>query len=310
LSAPPSTPQLRPLSVGEMLDAGFRLMRQRFGTLMLCTVIPVLPLSILGTIIIASVSENAFDRTATTTTDDAGGLLAAFFVTVLLQGAGLALAVAACFKAVAAAYLGERSGVGESLRYALRRLIPVVVAYLVLTFLVGIGLILLIVPGVFLGVRWAMTLPAVVFERKGPFSAMGRAWELTGDNFWRVFATLLLVSLLVFVISFAVQGVLEAALFAVDDSSEFVVATISTLAQVIGIALTYPLLAAVFAVIYYDLRVRKEGFDLQLLAHAVGADEARFAAAPERPVTPLAPAEPPQGEGGGFTPPRGPSTAA
>ena len=42
------TPQLRPLSVGEVLDAGFRLLRHRFGTLMLCVLVPIVPLYILA----------------------------------------------------------------------------------------------------------------------------------------------------------------------------------------------------------------------------------------------------------------------
>ena len=47
------TPRLRPLSIGELLDAGFKLFRQRFGTLMICTLVPVVPLSLLSTIIVA-----------------------------------------------------------------------------------------------------------------------------------------------------------------------------------------------------------------------------------------------------------------
>jgi hypothetical protein len=64
----------------------------------------------------------------------------------------------------------------------------------------------------------------------------------------------------------------------------------------------------VVTVQYYDLRVRNEGFDLQLLARAVGSDEQRFDGSPERPAAPAgAPA--PTG-GGGFAPPQGPPAGA
>ena len=113
MSAPSFTPQLRPLSVGEMLDAGFRLFRHRFGTLVACVAVPVVPLTILGTIIIASTDPDAFDVNATGT--DSGAALAGFLISLFLQSAGAALAVAACFKAISAAYLGERTSFGDSL---------------------------------------------------------------------------------------------------------------------------------------------------------------------------------------------------
>ena len=55
MSAPSYTPQLRPLSVGEILDAGFRLFNARFVTLVLCVLVPVVPLDILSTALQASV---------------------------------------------------------------------------------------------------------------------------------------------------------------------------------------------------------------------------------------------------------------
>jgi len=66
--------------------------------------------------------------------------------------------------------------------------------------------------------------------------------------------------------------------------------------NLLTLAITYPLWASVTSVVYYDLRVRNEGFDLHLLAQGMGAEATRFESAPERPVAP-----PP--ESGGFTPP-------
>jgi protocatechuate 3,4-dioxygenase beta subunit len=65
LSAPSYTPQLRPLSVGEILDAGFRLFNARFVTLVLCVLVPVVPLEILSAALQASVDPTAFDLDST-----------------------------------------------------------------------------------------------------------------------------------------------------------------------------------------------------------------------------------------------------
>ena len=81
---------------------------------------------------------------------------------------------------------------------------------------------------------------------------------------------------------------------------------LTTIITLLTYMLTYPLWAAVMTVIYYDLRVRNEGFDLQLLAQGVGADASRFETSPERPDSP----PPPTPEGGGFRPPEEPATSS
>jgi hypothetical protein len=300
LSAPSYTPQLRPLSVGEILDAGFRLFNARFVTLVLCVLVPVVPLEILSAALQASVDPTAFDLDSTETVSG-GKVLAGTLIAFVLQFAAATLAVAACFRAISAAYLGERAGVRESLRYGLGRLLPLIVAYFLIAVIVLLGLLALIIPGVWLGTKLSMTFPAVVFERKGPFRAIGRSWGLTRGNFWRTLGTLIVVFLIAFVLQLVLGGLVGGILGASGSTSELTVAIVVTLVNLIVLALTYPLWASVTTVLYYDLRVRNEGFDLQLLAQGMGADATRFEAAPERPVAP--PPEP--AGGGGFVPPEG-----
>jgi Membrane domain of glycerophosphoryl diester phosphodiesterase len=304
LSAPSYTPQLRPLSVGEMLDAGFRLFRHRFGTLVACVLVPVVPLTILGTIVTASTDENAYDVNAPAT--ETGTALAGFLISLFLQSAGAALAVAACFKAISAAYLGESTTFRDSLGYAFRRFIPLMVAYILVVLIAIPGFFVLILPGIWLSVKLCMTFPAVVFERANPFRAIGRSWKLLRQNWWRVFGTLVVVFLIAFVVNFALTAVLGVVAAGSDTISEVAFALLATIVTLLTYMLTYPLWASVMTVIYYDLRVRNEGFDLQLLAQGVGADASRFESSPERPVSP-----PPPGQGGGgFRPPEEPATSS
>jgi hypothetical protein len=299
LSAPSFTPQLRPLSVGEMLDAGIRLFRHRFGTLVVCVLVPVVPLTILGTIITASTDDTAYDVNAPA--NESSEAVAGFLVGIGIQSLGAALAVAACFKAISAAYLGERAGAGESLGLLGRRLIPLVIAWVVVVVISIAGFVLLILPGIWLSVKLCMTFSAIAFERAGPFAGIGRSWRLTRGNWWRVFGTLLVVFLIAFVVNFALTAVLGIVAAGADNLSELAFALLATLITLLTYVLTYPLWASVLTVIYYDLRVRNEGFDLQLLAQGVGADASRFESAPERPGAP-----PPAGSGGGFRPPEEP----
>jgi hypothetical protein len=302
------TPQLRPLSIGEVLDAGFRLLRARFGTLVLCALVPLVPLTILSTIIVASADPSTFDVNATTASDS-GSANIGTLMDRLLTGAAAALAIASCFKVISATYLGERSGAGESLRYGLTRLLPLMVAYIVMSIALPIAFIALIVPFFYLGVKWSMTYAAIVAERTGPFAGMGRSWELTRGHWWRVFGTLLVVVLITFVLSFVALVAIGAGAVALDDSiGTTAYATVITLATILVLAVLYPLIAAIVTVLYYDLRVRNEGFDLQLLAQGVGADASRFESAPERPAAPSStppPSPSPSPGTGGFAPPEG-----
>jgi hypothetical protein len=296
VSTSPFTPQLRPLSIGEMLDAGFRLFRNRFGTLMACVLVPVVPLSVISTILVGSVDDTAFDVNAPAS--DSSSADVANLIDNLLSGAAAAIAIAACFRVISSAYLGERTDAATSLRYGLSRLIPLVVAYIAMSVCIGIGLILILIPGIFLAVKWSMTFPAIVAERAGPFAAMRRSWQLTRGHWWRTFGTLLVVVLISFVLAFAILVGFGAAVATSDSISELAFAVLITAVTIIVLAILYPLTAAIVTVLYYDLRVRNEGFDLQLLARGVGADAARFESAPERPAPPAP---------GGFAPPEGPA---
>jgi glycerophosphoryl diester phosphodiesterase family protein len=325
------TPQLRPLSIGEVLDAGFRLLRHRFGALMLCVLAAGLPLSILRTIIIASSDPDYYDVNAVRFGDPPAEVIVGQIVAGLVLFLGALIAIAACFRVISAAYLGEPVKPAESLRFGVRRVPAMVGASLVLALLGFVvlflfamlavaaqPLILLAVPVfAWLFVKWALVWPAIVAERAGPLQAIRRSWKLTDNVWWRSFAVLLVLTLITLVLYFALSFALFAAFSGVDSISEIALALIDTLFNVIVLAVVYPLSAAILTVLYYDTRVRNEGFDLQLLAESIGSDGSRFAPPPERPEsigglsaptpTPLPASSNP---GGGFAPPEGPASAS
>ncbi|MGN7470330.1 ABC transporter ATP-binding protein [Brevibacillus sp. SAFN-007a] len=118
-----------------------------------------------------------------------------------------------------------------------------------LLFLIG----LLLVPGYFL-LRWSFYLPLVLFEQGGV--GIGKSWQLTKGNFWRLFAIFIVLTLLYSIFS----GGLQAVIMGVLGTS-----IISQLIMVVLSCLLMPWIAIVYALAYFDLRVRKEGTDLQEL---------------------------------------------
>jgi hypothetical protein len=308
-------PQLRPLSVGEVLDASFKVVRQNFGTLALCVLVVALPLSILDTLIAASTMDNAFNLDTGATNDVSSGTAAAGgLIRRILDLVLSTLASAACFRAVSGAYLGQSPTWQESLSFAATRLGPLIW----LSILYGFGLIipflLLIIPGIWLAVAWSVSYPALLSEDVRGIKALGRSFNLVRGRWWATFAAIFVMFLIVVVISLIV-GALFAALLITSLDSEVLAAILTTIANVLSSLITLPLFAALLTIIYYDLRVRKEGFDLSLLARGVGepTDAANVASSSglggyEPPGGGFAP---PQDEpaGGGFAPPQAPGSA-
>ena len=123
------------------------------------------------------------------------------------------------------------------------------VANILAAIIIGIGFILLVIPGIYLLVRFAFVSPAVVLERKGPGEALSRSAELVRGSWWRVFG----IGLLVFILVAVANGVLGGVL---------VVLLSPRIANAVGVLvsiLVQPFAMSALVLLYYDLRIRKEG---------------------------------------------------
>ena len=157
-------------------------------------------------------------------------------------------------RAVAAEVAGEDPGVEQSYRFGFHRLGSV----LLVSVLVGLatigGLILFIIPGIYIGIRLAVSIEALVVEGRRGTQAMGRSWELVGGRWWHAFGTLLVAGLL--------TGLVNALITApFSGTSWFVQAVVAAVATVI----TLPYGVLVGVLLYLDLRARKETLTLETL---------------------------------------------
>jgi hypothetical protein len=107
---------------------------------------------------------------------------------------------------------------------------------------VGIGFILLVIPGLILATFWSLGPPAIVVEGAGPIQAFGRSWNLVRGHGWSVFWTLLVVLLILLAIGL-VLGAIGAA---IGDAASLV-------ANVLSGAITAPIFALAVSVIFFDL---------------------------------------------------------
>ncbi len=150
---------------------------------------------------------------------------------------------------------GRRAGVGESLSVGLRNSAKVFGINVVSGIGAALGLLLFIVPGVILALRWSMSVPAGVVEGLGVAQAMDRSVQLTKGNRWAIlglFTALALGFLAVAVLFGFCAGLVEA----IDPGAE---AAASAAATGISDALLTLFLGVGPAVVYAELRAIREG---------------------------------------------------
>ena len=135
---------------------------------------------------------------------------------------------------------------------------------------------LFLAPAVYLFARWFAALPALLVEETGPIESLRRSWHLGAGNVRRMVGYVLLIGLLIvllpLVIEMALEWIIEVVLPA--GASELLLRFPGLFSQLfVIIAVPFPIAAAVL--LYYDLRIRNEGYDLELRVAELEAQVAR-----------------------------------
>jgi hypothetical protein len=268
------TPTLRPLAVGEVLDAGINVVLRHWKPLIACVAGIVLPLQILSVLVLSSVDTTAVDFTFSTSASDsasdsgAGAVLVVQLLTVL----GVLLANATCFKVVADAWLGSEPSAKRSLGFALRRLASLVWLAIILVCALALAFLALVVPFVWLAVAWSLSVPALLFERRRGFKALARSFRLVRGRWWPILGALICAYLLAIFIELLLSVLPQEIADAIAPDNDLVFAIATVVGGTASQMITVPYLAAVITLLYFDMRVRKEAFDLQLLADGLGQE--------------------------------------
>lgn len=285
--------QLRPLGVGEIVDASFTVYRKRFGPMVaIALVLVFIPF------LVSLVGGCSLGDTGSVTCSSAIGWLG-----YIVSSIGSIVATAAAVLVAAGAYAGVPSDWRLATRVGIRRILPIVGSTIVagllifspfvpglvlmllalfgadgesagledLIFSAGIAVgglalaILAIVPSIILAISFAVVWEALMVERTGPMESIKRSWRLVSGERWRLFGAVLLmviIGAIVFGIMWLVLFLILSGLGMSEEIASYVVQQVVTL-------LSIPLTAAVGTVLYLDLRVRKESLDTERLGAAL-----------------------------------------
>jgi hypothetical protein len=182
------------------------------------------------------------------------------FIAALIGGLAELLAIGAVFRLVFDEYRGHPTTIGDSFEFAGARLLSLLWMSILVAVLVAIGFILLVIPGIYLAVCFAVAVPVLMSEGETGFAALRRSRQLVSGRWWATFGRLIVAGFVTFLVSVVLGVINLASVLHVHSVTPFL--TVNAVMSAIGSIITVPFTAAVAIVIYVDLRVRKEGIDL------------------------------------------------
>ncbi len=241
--------------LGDILSVAFEVYKANAAKLIQIVAIVVIPL----TFVMALLTQVAFkqhcdaqhvqslsDLTKNCTTSFGRSLLIGaigWFIAIAIQQ----LLLGALTRGAAGALIGRNVDVSASYGYAFSRLGPLIGLALLVALVVGIGFILLVIPGIIVLVFLAASVPAFIIEGLGVTDSMSRSWKLVSGSWWHTLAVILVAATI---------------LTAIGGHTFFGVWILSAIAQII----TAPFVALVSVVLYVDLRARHESLTATTLA--------------------------------------------
>lgn len=185
----------------------------------------------------------------------------AFLANIMIGMLGFGF-MTACFMMMSYdAKLGRPARVGGYVMVAARFVLPIAVLTLAVSLLIGIGMVFLIVPGLWLMAVFAVTVPAIVIESAG-FGAMGRSAELTRGYRWPIVGLYIVFLIIFIVIAMVIGGVTAAMTFSLAATGTVPGAgniAMLVLVQSLGNAISYGFMSVASAVLYARLREIKDG---------------------------------------------------
>lgn len=294
-------PTLHPLGVGDVLDRTFNVYRSKPMLFIVLSAIwyllLVLVFVVLAVVLFAGALA-AFSRQAATPSPEqvagaAVGIIGFVVVAIVVAIVLFSAQSASLVHAAARRYLAKDVAIGESFRAGLSasgRLflagllvflaiaciwsVLIILAAITNQFLAfALAFIIAIVASVYLGSSWLVAPVVVVTEKMGPLAALGRSWRLSEGNRWRIIGIQVLLIILNIVLSVLIGGLFGGLAAAGGQGTQGgqlgVGNVLQTLVNLASTIVWAPVEWIAFTVLYYDLRVRKEAFDLQLAAEAL-----------------------------------------
>ena len=264
---------LRPMTVSDVLDGAFDILKGAPATIIAFTAVFAVPVQLAGAwlqrdllggeSILELIEES---DTSLTAVDEGGGMGETWAQMILFFGPALALVfvAAALVRLVGAWQVGRDLSLRELLRGSLPVAWPLLASWFLVHLAEAVGMLLCGLPAIAVMTLFLVTAPVIGAERLGPIKAMRRSWRLVRRRFWPVLGLALLSGLVATLFGYALGLVptVLSLLVGTDGLGWVLTAAAGILTSII----TMPVVAGATVLVYLDLRVRTEGLDLELQA--------------------------------------------
>ena len=241
------------LSVGHVFSTAWTIFSANIGIFLAIGLIVALPNLIV--LMLSPTETTPLGTTPSLGTDPGAGAVGLAFIGGILAVV-LTLVSQAVILYVAFQYLrGQPVALGDAVQKGFARFLPIL--GLVILFFLGVwvGLILLVIPGIMLMVAWSVSVAACVVEGTGPVASLKRSAALTKGHRWKIFG----IFLLIWIASIIVGALIGLISFQLGKIANM-------LASFFWTACWTAYFNSVLVMVYHDLRVAKEGTDVNQIA--------------------------------------------
>jgi len=258
----------RARSATELIDATFQLLRRNAAAFFTLSAMFTIPNTILQSILM----RPTFGQPQPLGTAGPGlGGFGAYYLCALALGA---LFHTAMMMATSEAYLGKPVVVANDLQRALPKVVVVFLAYFLTTLAVAVGVLGFFIGAIYVWLLFFAVPSAVIFENASIGTAFSRSIALSKGLKGHIFLTLFLAGV-IYLVGYFIIIFVASLLVGISPYAQLIV-------MALGLTLIVPVFPIVAVLVYYDARIRKEGFDIQLMAQAV--DGASAAATKPQPA--------------------------
>ncbi len=249
------------MRIPDILDTTFWLYRDRFLKFLLIALVVYVPCSLLMAFLLPLQALEAASKPEAAAQVKILTILPLIYGRLAIQIIFQSIGRAALTHNISAAYLGREQSAWESYKRTAPRLLGLLWTIFLSIVAATLGLCFLGIPTIFCLIWFYVLTPVIMLERTASIAALARSRELVQGNLGKTALLEVLVIILVFTLGLTLGGVIGLALFAFPLVRDIV--------QTLAGAILLPIGTAPAILLYYDLRIRKEGFDLQMLSSAI-----------------------------------------
>lgn len=250
-------PRLEPMTLGGILDRSVRLVADNFPLMLNIVLVVGVPLLATQATVFLLISWLGDSRFLPLLGPPAVALLNGFLFTPFLT--------VALVHVVSAFYLEKPISVGAAYAPALGMLLSILWVNFLAGVFIGLGAMLLLIPGLIYATRYALVVPVRVLEGLRGMQALNRSRELTKNFGWKVFGMLIASGAVSMIVTLGSTSLLP---IVIDTKTTSGTLLVQLIQQAVAL-FVLPVTVSFSILMYYDLRIRKEGFDLEMLSQSL-----------------------------------------